>query len=276
MLRSHRWRTAENSAAYLLPHLRDDMTLLDVGCGPATITADLADARRGRSSGIDPSRVGDRRARRRRSPTLDARASATSSTSTGTTTSCTPTRCCSTSRTRSARCGRWATLGDLVAARDSDYTWFQWSPDSPALDRWLEVLPRGDPPQRRRRRRRPPPAARGRTRPASPTSTYTTSTWTFATPRTGPGGAALWADRCGRLRRSPQQAVDYGIATDGRAAPTRRRLARRGPQRPRRRLRRRPRRDPRPRPDPAVLGRVTASACGHVDENVRRRRRGGG
>src|SRR3984957_6621919 len=42
VLRSHTWRTAENSAGYLLPHLRPGMTLLDVGCGPGTITADLA------------------------------------------------------------------------------------------------------------------------------------------------------------------------------------------------------------------------------------------
>jgi SAM-dependent methyltransferase len=43
VLRSHRWRTAENSAAYLVPHLRPGQTLLDVGCGPGTITADLAE-----------------------------------------------------------------------------------------------------------------------------------------------------------------------------------------------------------------------------------------
>lgn len=42
VLRSHRWRTAENSAAYLLPHLDSDTVLLDVGAGPGTITADFA------------------------------------------------------------------------------------------------------------------------------------------------------------------------------------------------------------------------------------------
>src|SRR5215467_12738804 len=42
VLRAHRWRTAENSAAYLLPHLRPGLRLLDVGCGPGTLTADLA------------------------------------------------------------------------------------------------------------------------------------------------------------------------------------------------------------------------------------------
>lgn len=42
VLRSHKWRTAENSAAHLLPHLRPGMSLLDVGCGPGTITVGLA------------------------------------------------------------------------------------------------------------------------------------------------------------------------------------------------------------------------------------------
>ena len=42
VLRSHRARTAQNSAAYLLPHLRTTDRLLDVGAGPGTITADLA------------------------------------------------------------------------------------------------------------------------------------------------------------------------------------------------------------------------------------------
>ncbi len=42
VLRSHRWRNVDNSASYLLPTLRPGMSLLDVGCGPGTITVDLA------------------------------------------------------------------------------------------------------------------------------------------------------------------------------------------------------------------------------------------
>src|ERR1700721_3040811 len=41
VLRSHNWRTAENSAGYLLPSLVAGQSLLDVGCGPGTITAHL-------------------------------------------------------------------------------------------------------------------------------------------------------------------------------------------------------------------------------------------
>jgi ubiquinone/menaquinone biosynthesis C-methylase UbiE len=42
VLRSHRWRTAENSAAYLLPALVPGTRLLDVGSGPGSVTIDLA------------------------------------------------------------------------------------------------------------------------------------------------------------------------------------------------------------------------------------------
>jgi ubiquinone/menaquinone biosynthesis C-methylase UbiE len=54
VLRSHSWRTAENSAAYLLPEIEPDMTILDIGCGPGTITADLAAlVPNGRVVGVD-------------------------------------------------------------------------------------------------------------------------------------------------------------------------------------------------------------------------------
>ncbi|GAO50632.1 UbiE family methyltransferase [Saitoella complicata NRRL Y-17804] len=43
VLRSHSWRTAQNSAAYLLPYLEPHMRILDIGCGPGTITFDFAE-----------------------------------------------------------------------------------------------------------------------------------------------------------------------------------------------------------------------------------------
>ncbi len=42
VLRSHRWRTVENSAAYVAPRLVTGARVLDVGCGPGTITVDIA------------------------------------------------------------------------------------------------------------------------------------------------------------------------------------------------------------------------------------------
>ena len=56
VLRSHRWRTVDNSAAYFAPRLTPGTSVLDVGCGPGTITIDIA--RRvapGRVLGIDAS-----------------------------------------------------------------------------------------------------------------------------------------------------------------------------------------------------------------------------
>src|SRR6476661_5411058 len=42
VVRAHAARTAENSAAFVLPYLTPGSTLLDVGCGPGTITCDFA------------------------------------------------------------------------------------------------------------------------------------------------------------------------------------------------------------------------------------------
>jgi ubiquinone/menaquinone biosynthesis C-methylase UbiE len=54
VLRSHRWRTAENSAAYLLARLKADDRLLDIGVGPGTITVDFAERlAKGSVVGID-------------------------------------------------------------------------------------------------------------------------------------------------------------------------------------------------------------------------------
>ncbi|MCW4384675.1 methyltransferase domain-containing protein [Salinibacterium sp. SYSU T00001] len=54
VLRSHSWRTVENSAAYLIPSIRAGLEVLDIGCGPGTITVDLAErVTPGRVIGLD-------------------------------------------------------------------------------------------------------------------------------------------------------------------------------------------------------------------------------
>src|SRR5215831_8263061 len=50
----HARRTAETQAAFLLPHLRPGMALLDLGCGPGSITIGLAAAvAPGPTTGVD-------------------------------------------------------------------------------------------------------------------------------------------------------------------------------------------------------------------------------
>jgi ubiquinone/menaquinone biosynthesis C-methylase UbiE len=42
VLKSHLWRTIENSCFYLIPRIEPDMKILDVGCGPGNLTCDFA------------------------------------------------------------------------------------------------------------------------------------------------------------------------------------------------------------------------------------------
>ena len=149
VLRSHRWRTAENSAAYLLPHLRSGMALLDVGCGPGNITCDLADrVAPGPVVGLDVS------AEVVTAATTDAEARGTANVS---------------FRTGDlyalefdddafdvvhahqvlqhltdpvaalAELRRVVRPDGVVAVRDSDYAAMTWAPAEPRLDRWLEL-----------------------------------------------------------------------------------------------------------------------------------------
>jgi ubiquinone/menaquinone biosynthesis C-methylase UbiE len=57
VLRSHSWRTVDNSCPHLIPYLTNPaLKILDVGCGPGTITTDLATrVPEGIVIGIDPS-----------------------------------------------------------------------------------------------------------------------------------------------------------------------------------------------------------------------------
>ncbi|MCZ6914003.1 MAG: class I SAM-dependent methyltransferase [Rickettsia endosymbiont of Ixodes persulcatus] len=42
VLAAHARRTAQGFTPYVLPHIKPDFSILDVGCGPGTISADLA------------------------------------------------------------------------------------------------------------------------------------------------------------------------------------------------------------------------------------------
>jgi ubiquinone/menaquinone biosynthesis C-methylase UbiE len=147
VLRSHTWRTAENSAAYLLPKLGPGLTLLDVGCGPGTITADLAalvapgrvvglehaprilekaraaSVERGVAEHVD-FQVGDVHSLPFPDDTFDIVHAHQVLQHVGD-----PVRALAEMR-------RVCKPGGYVAARDSDYSAFFWYPQTPVLDEW--------------------------------------------------------------------------------------------------------------------------------------------
>jgi SAM-dependent methyltransferase len=56
VVQSHSWRTVDNSASYLAEALVPGVSVLDVGCGPGTITVDIAErVAPGRVVGMDSS-----------------------------------------------------------------------------------------------------------------------------------------------------------------------------------------------------------------------------
>jgi SAM-dependent methyltransferase len=202
VLRSHRARTAANSAAYLLPHLKPTDRLLDVGSGPGTITADLArlvgevvaleinrdaaalttgELERQGVSDVDV-RVGDVQAldlpddgfdvvhahqvlQHVADPVAALREMA-----------------------------RVTRPGGVVAVRDSDYAAFAWYPRLPALDRWLELYQAAA-----RANGGEPDAGRHLLAWAHAAGlddvTATSSTWCFATPESRAWWGGMWAER---------------------------------------------------------------------------------
>jgi SAM-dependent methyltransferase len=208
VLRSHRWRTAENSCAYLLPHLRPAMALLDVGCGPGSITADLA-GRVARVVGVDSSaeaiaaaqadhpgvefRVADLFELDGRYDVVHAH------------------QVLQHVQDPVGALRTLASLGGLVAVRDGDYPGFRWYPDDERLDRWLATYLAVT-------RRNGANADAGRRLVAWARAaglrdlTYSSSTWTYAEPADRRWWGELWADRTTSTSFG-EQAERYGIAT---------------------------------------------------------------
>jgi ubiquinone/menaquinone biosynthesis C-methylase UbiE len=222
VLRSHRWRTAENSAAYLLSELRPGLDLLDVGCGPATITFDLA-ARvaPGRTIGIDASEDVIRQAResagvRDEGPAVELRVgdAYTLDLADDSVDVVHAHQVLQHLRRPVDALWEWQRVvrpGGVVAARDADYAAMTWHPEEPRLDRWLELYEAIS-----RRNGGEPDAGRRLLAWAHEAGfndvTPSASAWCFATPEDRSWWAGTWAERITRSAIATQLVAD-GLAT---------------------------------------------------------------
>lgn len=146
---SHAARTVESSAAYLLPRLRPGLRVLDVGCGPGSITLDLA--RRvspGEVVGVDASaqvvaqaRSAAREAGDERTTfeVADAMALPWADDSFDVVHAHQVLQHVTDPVGLLREMARVARPGGLVAARDADYEAMTWAPAHPGLTSWLEL-----------------------------------------------------------------------------------------------------------------------------------------
>ncbi len=149
VLRSHRWRTVENSAAYLLGALSSGATVLDVGCGPGTITIDVA--RRVAPAaviGIDRepevlvsarTAADDAGVDNVQFTTGDVYALEYPDDSFAVVHAHQVLQHLTDPVAALREMRRVCAPGGVVAARDSDYAAFTWYPDDARLTRWLEL-----------------------------------------------------------------------------------------------------------------------------------------
>ncbi|GAC1381517.1 MAG: methyltransferase domain-containing protein [Acidimicrobiales bacterium] len=221
VLRSHRWRTAENSSAYLLGHLRPGQRLLDVGCGPGTITVDLA--RRvapGPTVGVDASAAVVAEARSAApsagAPTVtfrtgDVYALDFDDASFDVVHAHQVLQHLSDPVAALGEMRRVLAPGGILAVRDGDYGAFSWTPPDALLERWLDIYH-----QVTARNGAEADAGRfleGWVRAAGFTDVRpTTSAWTFASPEERQWWGGLWADRSVSSAFA-EQAVGYGAST---------------------------------------------------------------
>ena len=223
VLRSHRSRTVGNSAAYVVEHLRKDTYLLDVGCGPGTITLGLAKLLPdGKVLGIDSEssvlkvarlqaneevsnvdfEQGDVLNLRFQDHTFDVvHAHQLIQHVTN------PLQALSEMR-------RVTKSGGVVAVRETDFPLMTWFPESPGLQAWKTLYMKvayangGEPTAGRQLHDWAHQAGF-----AWEDITTTTSTWCFSTPADRSWWSSMWADRTLHSAFA-KQAKNVGLASE--------------------------------------------------------------
>lgn len=219
VLRSHRWRTAENSAAHLLPYLRPDQHLLDLGAGPGTITLDLA----GRVAHVTATEIGETELALSRDLAAERGTTNVSFEVQDVHALTFPDDTFDVAHAHQVlqhvadpvqalrELRRVTKPGGIIAVRDSDYRAFAWWPLLPELDEWLDLYHTAA-----RANGAEPDAGRrllAWARDAGLTDvTATSSTWCFSTPDDRAWWGGMWADRILHSALS-RQLIDSSLAT---------------------------------------------------------------
>jgi ubiquinone/menaquinone biosynthesis C-methylase UbiE len=221
VLRSHSRRTVENSAGYLVPQLTAGAAVLDIGCGPGTITVGLAErVAPGRVIGIDresgPLDAATADARRRGLDNLefrtgDAYALAFPDDTFDVVHAHQVLQHLTDPVAALVEMRRVCRPGGVVAVRDADYAAMTWHPATPELDRWLDVYHRvarhnGAEPDAGRRLKSWALAA------GFTDLTCTASAWCFASADERAWWAGTWAQRVTESALA-EQAVAAGISS---------------------------------------------------------------
>jgi len=218
VLAAHARRTAETSAAYLLPHLRPTDVLLDVGAGPGTITADLA-GHVAEVVGLDPAPAAVAAAREHvagrgltnvRVDVGDVYALDAADGTYDVVHAHQVLQHLADPVAALREMRRVCRPGGLVAVRDADYATMTWFPETPALDDWLalyEAIARrngGEPDAGRRQKAWALEAG-------FTDVTATASVWCYASPEDLAWWTGTWSERL-TASSFATSALEHGLA----------------------------------------------------------------